>query len=124
MSSEPGLSRGHGGPSRSPEEPVVYSITGAQESLSEEQADRTKRYLFSMAVRTACVLLAIVIPGWPRWALIAGAVVLPYFAVVIANAGRRRRVPAPLAPVVPTRTAIGHAPTVLHHHGETVDDRH
>ena len=36
------------------------------------------------------VIGAIFVPGWPRWVLIAGAVVLPYLAVVIANAGRER----------------------------------
>ncbi len=41
-----------------------------------------------MAIRTACVIAAIVVPGWPKWFFIAGAVVLPYLAVVVANAGR------------------------------------
>lgn len=77
----------------------VYSITGAQSALSEDQGGRTRRYLISMSVRTACVLLAIVVPGWPRWLFIAGAVVLPYLAVVAANAGRSRREEQP-APVV------------------------
>lgn len=71
--------------------PEVYAITGAQDALSDDQYGRTRRYLISMAVRTGCVLLAIIVPGWPRWALIAGAVVLPYLAVVVANGGRRRR---------------------------------
>ena len=43
--------------------PEVHSITGAGESLSQEQTGRTKRYLISMTIRTACVLLAIVVPG-------------------------------------------------------------
>jgi len=34
-----------------------------------------------------------VVPGWPRWFLIAGAVALPYLAVVIANAGRENDEP-------------------------------
>ena len=46
-----------------------------------------------MGIRTACVLAAIVVPGWPRWFLIAGAVVLPYLAVVVANAGRENDEP-------------------------------
>lgn len=33
------------------------------------------------------MLAAIVVPGWPKWLFIAGAVVLPYLAVVMANAG-------------------------------------
>ncbi len=88
----------------------VYSITGAAESLSDDQTGRTRRYLFSMGVRTACVLLAIVVPGWPRWVLIAGAVVLPYLAVVAANAGRSRRAPAPVAPAAPMRPALPSGP--------------
>ncbi len=67
--------------------PEVYTITQASRSLSNEQSGRTKKYLVSMAIRTACVLAAIVVPGWPKWLFIAGAVVLPYLAVVMANAG-------------------------------------
>jgi hypothetical protein len=69
-------------------EPDVFTITEAQRGLSVEQTGRTRRYLIAMGIRTACVILAIFVPGWPRWVFIAGAVVLPYLAVVIANAGR------------------------------------
>jgi Protein of unknown function (DUF3099) len=71
----------------------VFTITDAQRALSVEQSGRTRRYLVSMGIRTACVLGAIVVPGWPRWLLIAGAVVLPYLAVVVANAGRENDEP-------------------------------
>ena len=71
----------------------VYTITGAQRALSEEQSGRTQRYLISMGIRTVCFIAAIFTPGWPRWVLIAGALVLPYFAVVIANAGRENDEP-------------------------------
>ena len=80
-------------------EPEVFAITEARQSLSQEQQSRTRRYLVSMGIRTACVLGAIFIPGWPRWVLIAGAVVLPYLAVVIANGGRDRHVVQPLPTV-------------------------
>jgi hypothetical protein len=43
----------------------------------------------SMAIRTVCFLGAIVTTGWLRWTLVAGAVLLPYVAVVMANAGRK-----------------------------------
>ena len=66
------------------------SITGAQVSLVEDQRARTRRYLFSMALRTVCFIGAILASGWLRWALVAGAVFLPYVAVVIANAGRKK----------------------------------
>lgn len=43
-----------------------------------------------MAIRTVCFIGAIIASGWLRWALVAGAVLLPYVAVVMANAGRKR----------------------------------
>lgn len=95
-----------------PRPPEVHSITGAAVSLSSEQTGRTRRYLISMTIRTACVLLAIVVPGWPRWVFIAGAVVLPYLAVVVANSGRGRRsaAPAPL-PLAARPLALPAGPT-------------
>jgi len=76
--------------------PEVYTITATNRALSSEQSGRTKRYLISMGIRTACVLAAIVVPGWPKWIFIAGAIVLPYVAVVIANAGRENDEPGSL----------------------------
>lgn len=78
----------------------VYAITSAERGITDQQSTRTRKYLISMSIRTACVIAAIFVPGWPRWVLIAGAVVLPYFAVVIANAGREtvRRPPAVAVP--------------------------
>lgn len=89
-----------------PEQPEVFTITGAQRGLSVEQGGRTKRYLVSMGIRTACVIAAIFTPGWPRWVLIAGAVVLPYFAVVVANAGRENDEPGELGVGEAPRTAL------------------
>ena len=74
----------------------VFTITGAQRGLSQEQTGRQRRYLWSMGIRTACVLGAIVVPGWPRWLLIAGAEVLPDIGVGVANAGRETDVPGDL----------------------------
>lgn len=41
-----------------------------------------------MMIRTACFLLTVILPSPYRWFALVGAVTLPYFAVVIANAGR------------------------------------
>jgi len=68
----------------------VYRITNAGHSLTADQSGRARRYLWSMAIRTACFVGAVVTTGWLRWALVAGAVLLPYLAVVVANAGRER----------------------------------
>jgi len=71
-------------------DPEVHRITDAGVPLSEEQAGRIRRYLWSMAIRTACVLGAVITPSPWRWFCAAGAVFLPYVAVVMANAGRER----------------------------------
>jgi hypothetical protein len=84
---------------RSRGEPV-YRITGASRSLTADVRYRQSRYLVSMGIRTVCFVLAIVTSGWLRWAFFIGAVVLPYVAVVFANAGRERAVDGP-GPVPP-----------------------
>ena len=66
--------------------PIV--ITSAQEALSIEQRGRARRYFTSMMIRTACFIAAIFLPNPYRWFAMGGALVLPYIAVVIANAGR------------------------------------
>jgi Protein of unknown function (DUF3099) len=68
----------------------VYRITGAPASRSADLDRRVHRYLISMALRTACVLLVFVVPGPAKWVFGAGAVFLPYVAVVFANATDRR----------------------------------
>ena len=66
-------------------------ITTASSNAQDEIWARQRRYIFSMAVRTACFLGAIFVgPGWLRWVLVAGAVLLPYVAVVMANAASSR----------------------------------
>jgi Flp pilus assembly protein TadB len=81
------------GAQRRPEPPVVHSITGAAQAHSQDLDARIKRYLFSMALRTVCVILVLVVHSPIRWVFAVLAVVLPYVAVVMANAagGRRRR---------------------------------
>src|SRR4051794_21662233 len=69
---------------------------------------RMGRYLFSMAVRTVCVILCIVVPGPLRWVFAVGAIVLPYIAVVAANSvGERRERPLPPPPPIARRGLEG-----------------
>ena len=65
-------------------------ITTASSSRHEDIAARQRRYVFSMAVRTACFVAAILTEGWVRWVLVAAALILPYVAVVMANAASSR----------------------------------
>ena len=69
-------------------------ITTAPANRRDEIAGRQRRYLISMTLRSVCFVGAIVAAlagiGWLWPILIAGALVLPYVAVVMANAGRKR----------------------------------
>jgi Protein of unknown function (DUF3099) len=76
-------------PAAAAQEPV-YQITSARPGVRDDVDSRTRRYLFSMGVRTACFLGAVAAGGWLRWVLIAAALVLPYLSVVLANGGRER----------------------------------
>ncbi|MFB7331485.1 DUF3099 domain-containing protein [Streptomyces adustus] len=77
----------------------VFRITGARRSLQDDVRGRQRRYVISMTIRTLSVILAATLWGVERHvaivALVLGAV-LPYIAVVVANAGREN------APSLPT----------------------
>ncbi len=86
------------------EHPV--SITSARTSHSDDLHKRQVRYLLSMGIRTVCFVLAIVTDGPLRWTLVAGAVFLPYVAVVLANATDRRTDAGPASFLTEDRPAI------------------
>lgn len=66
-------------------------ITTAAAGRNADIAARQKRYLFSMGLRSACFIGAVSVgPGLLCWILIAGALGLPYVAVVLANATARK----------------------------------
>jgi len=60
-------------------------ITSAADAASADARGRTKRYLLLQAVRVLCILGAFLIPGWPKWVVIAAAAILPGIAVLVAN---------------------------------------
>ncbi|MFH9350140.1 DUF3099 domain-containing protein [Kitasatospora sp. NPDC017646] len=87
----------------------VYRITGARSSLSEDVRGRQRRYVISMLVRTLCVLLAVALWDVQRWlafAALAGGVLLPYFAVLVANAGREQAPGLPSTFDFPSETPL------------------
>ena len=73
--------------------PEVAVVTTAGRSHTEDIALRERRYLLTQGLRMACVVLAVALPVPPIWkvAFIAGAVALPWFGVVMANAGPTAR---------------------------------
>ena len=87
-------------PTTRPRAGSPQSVTTAPEARTEDQARRLKRYLLTMSIRTACFVLLVVIDHPIRWLFAAGAVFLPFFAVVAANAVRPR-VAGRVRPVLP-----------------------
>lgn len=81
-------------------EPTVQSVTSARSAADDDMNARMKHYLVTMGVRTACFCLAVVTQGWIRWTCVALAVVLPYIAVLFANA-RSPRTAGRLSRVTP-----------------------
>ncbi len=61
-------------------------ITDADESRSADMHSRTVKYTISMSVRMACFITAFFVHGWIQVVMLVLAVILPYFAVVVANA--------------------------------------
>jgi hypothetical protein len=59
-----------------------------------------------MGIRTFCFLAAVFIDSWIRWPLAIGAIVLPYVAVVMANASQRRRIGSSRLLDAPPREAL------------------
>lgn len=92
-------------------DPGVYRITGTAAGLTEDVRGRQRRYIISMSVRTLSFILAVALwHVWTplAWVALAAGLVLPYIAVVLANAGREnaRNLPSShLPPVV--RPALG-----------------
>jgi len=89
-------------PRPSHDDDQVYRISAANKSLSDDIDVRTRRYLISMGIRTLCFIGAVIsflVFKQPAvgWVLLAGALILPYIAVVVANAGTAPSRPLPTA---------------------------
>jgi hypothetical protein len=90
--------------------PEVTRITSVKAPTSSDSEERIRRYLIQMGLRVACFIGAVVIDHWTRWLLVVAAVVLPYIAVVLVNAGQERGsdpgtyLPPPGPPVPPALT--------------------
>lgn len=102
----------------------MQRVSDAPLSLEEDQRRRMRAYLIQMAIRLVCIFLAIFVPGVLRWVFVAGAVVLPYTAVLFANAGRDRRTMATLIDTraLPARPSAGPEGLGSPGPGQTWDD--
>lgn len=78
------------------------TITSLPVSPEEDRRHRMISYTIMMVIRVTCFVLLIVTDGIWQWVFAAGAIFLPYFAVVIANNTadlRAGRVEDPAAPL-------------------------
>lgn len=80
---------------------AVPVITDARSAASVEHESRVKRYALTMGFRTLCFISMIFVDGPFRWVLFAGAVMLPYVAVIVANQANQRGRQGQLASVEP-----------------------
>src|SRR6059058_1862175 len=74
--------------------PDPLLVTTVARSPAQERRERERRYLLTMGLRVLCFIAAIVLfAAGLRWAgaiAAAGSLILPWVAVVVANAGPRR----------------------------------
>lgn len=62
------------------------SVTNIDVSPEAERKSRIIRYSIAMSIRFVCIIVGVYVNGWLMWVCFAGAIFLPYFAVVLANA--------------------------------------
>lgn len=62
------------------------TITTLPPSPDDDRRRRMIMYSITMGIRFACIIACLFVRGWPLALCAAGAVLLPYFAVIIANA--------------------------------------
>ena len=86
----------------------AQSITSVSESPEDERKSRMLKYTLAMTIRVICIVLAMFVEGWLMWLAFAGAIFLPYFAVVLANAQGPK--PGEISKVTQIIRAVNSAP--------------
>ncbi|ERI39441.2 DUF3099 domain-containing protein [Arthrobacter sp. TES] len=81
-----------GDPDAYSSDPEVHSITDAAAAHSEDMRERMIKYSIAMGIRMVCIVLIFVVDGWFKILAVAGAVFLPWIAVVIANGSDKAEV--------------------------------
>jgi hypothetical protein len=65
----------------------TQAITSLPPSPEDDRRSRMIKYTVAMSIRVVCVVLLVFVRGWAMWIIAAGAIILPYIAVVLANVG-------------------------------------
>lgn len=105
----------------------VFRITGARQGLEDDVRGRQRRYVISMGVRTVSFVLAASLWNVSRYVAIVALVlgmVLPYIAVVIANAGREStpRLPSTFVSTPPVERPVLEAGSAARPDAEQQDE--
>lgn len=96
-------------------------VTSLPQSPQDEATGRVRRYWITMGIRMVCFALTVLVTpyGWYTWVFAAAAAVLPYIAVVFANAVSPTATPPAESPVqelsapAPAPEAAPGEPTVI-----------
>jgi len=83
----------------------AQSATSLGISPEEERRGRIFKYTLAQVIRMVCIVIAVAGNGsWLTWVAGAGAAILPYYAVVVANAATSgassRKAPKAEAPTI------------------------
>jgi predicted cobalt transporter CbtA len=63
------------------------SITSLPPSPDADRRARMLKYTIAMSIRVVCLVMMLFVDGWWLFVCAAGAICLPYVAVVLANVG-------------------------------------
>ncbi|PNW08784.1 DUF3099 domain-containing protein [Microbacterium testaceum] len=98
---------------------TAQSATSLPKAPREDADSRFTKYMVMMGIRIACfIAMAVITPyGWYTFVFAAGAIFLPYLAVIVANVGAdqgsteaiapERALEAPSATPAPAASAEG-----------------
>lgn len=64
-----------------------HTVTTLPPSPDQERRARMIKYTIAMSIRVLCIVLMLFVQGWWLVVCAAGAIFLPYIAVVLANVG-------------------------------------
>nr|WP_314844122.1 DUF3099 domain-containing protein [uncultured Microbacterium sp.] len=90
----------------------IPAVTSLPQSPRVEADHRVRRYAITMTIRIVCFALMFVIQpyGWYTWIFAIAAAVLPYIAVVFANAGSDSTETAAESPLQEIEAPVREAP--------------
>ena len=70
---------------------AINPFTSLPPSPTDDRHSRMVKYVVAMGIRIVCIVLCFVFPlGWWTLLPVLGAILIPYYAVVLANVGHEQ----------------------------------